>query len=484
LAPSWQGEGGHRFSTNTSELRISGQYALALECRSGAGSVFQDIKPTLAQNQYYTLSFWYLPQVGDVALTVKIDGLGLTSQQSTTVAARTRATPGAPNSVRASLGSLPTLWVNEVLPDNPSGISDQNGQRDPWIELYYSGSRSLNLADLYLSDDLASPMKWAFPQAATLNPGQFILVWADGQPEQTSAAEWHASFRLSPTNGTVYLSRMQNGLLRVVDYLRYSDMVSGQSVGALPDGNQHGKQALFLPTPKASNSSQPATPMVVINEWMASNTLTLADPADGDFEDWFELYNTGSTPVDLSGFTLTDNFTNSTKWTIPNGTVIAPKGFVLVWADEETEQNGAGADLHVNFKLSRTGEEIGLYDTRGNPVNSVRFGVQTDDKSEGRLPDGSASVTRLALATPRSSNGGTVPGKDIRISAIGVAGGQVILRFTSEAGRSYQVQFKDDLAQPVWANLGAPVTAAGSTTQITDTLPSQTVRRYYRVVGL
>ena len=47
--------------------------------------------------------------------------------------------------------------------------------------------------------------------------------------------------------------------------------------------------------------------LVRINEWMAANNGVARDPADGNAEDWFELYNTGVAPADLSGFFLTDD---------------------------------------------------------------------------------------------------------------------------------------------------------------------------------
>src|SRR2546428_8502739 len=52
-----------------------------------------------------------------------------------------RYTPGAPNSVRASLPAIPKLWLNEIVPDNLSGATDRFGHHHPWCELY-SGSGS------------------------------------------------------------------------------------------------------------------------------------------------------------------------------------------------------------------------------------------------------------------------------------------------------------------------------------------------------
>ena len=74
-----------------------------------------------------------------------------------------------------------------------------------------------------------------------------------------------------------------------------------------------------------------AAAAVRINEFMASNRTTVADE-DGDFEDWIELHNTGAQAVDLGGWGLSDSNSNPFKWTFAPGTVIAPNGYLLVWA--------------------------------------------------------------------------------------------------------------------------------------------------------
>ena len=54
---------------------------------------------------------------------------------------------------------------------------------------------------------------------------------------------------------------------------------------------------------------------IIISEFMADNKKTLAD-VDGDFSDWIEIYNTGATNVNLSGWALTDDSTvpPALKW--------------------------------------------------------------------------------------------------------------------------------------------------------------------------
>ena len=140
---------------------------------------------------------------------------------------------------------------------------------------------------------------------------------------------------------------------------------------------------------------------------MADNANTLADPADNDYEDWFELYNAGIKPVDLGGYYLTDTLTNKFQFRIPSTGryIIPPRGFLLVWADNEPGQNNTNRpDLHVNFKLDKDGEAIGLFGADGEVVDYITFGAQSTDLSMGRYPDGGANFSFMAASSPRASN--------------------------------------------------------------------------------
>jgi hypothetical protein len=227
----------------------------------------------------------------------------------------------------------------------------------------------------------------------------------DGQPEQSTSVEWHTGFRLTEGSGSLALARLFHGQPQVMDYLNYSDLPAGISFGAWPDGQPIERQAFFYATPGGPNDPSVAPLQIAINEWMASNTRTLADPADGQFDDWLELYNAGPDPANLAGYFLTDRLGDPFRFRIPAGYVIPPGGFLLVWADSQPGQNRAERpDLHVSFRLERDGEAIGLFAPDGVLVDAVTFGRQTNDVSQGRLPDGAASFQFLRSATPRQSN--------------------------------------------------------------------------------
>jgi hypothetical protein len=412
LTGPWNLTANSAASSISTAVKHSGNAALHLVCNAGGttqtDSVWQNTI-ALASGSQYTLSYWFLPNPNGGTLTIRLSGSGVRSDQNIApaqIVTGSQYTPGAPNSVTTALASFPPLWLNEVQPNNLSGIQDNFGDRDPWVELFNSGTNVLDLGGFYLSDNYSNLTRWPFPTGTLVNPGQFRLVWLDNEPAETSGANLHAGFRASPTNGSVVLTRISGNLTSVVDYLNYTPLNNDRSYGAFPDASPAKRRVFFYATPGAANNNAwPAVP-VTINEWMASNTRTVFDPADGKYDDWFELHNSGPTPVDLSGYTLTDNFTNKTQFTIPAGYSVPAGGFLLVWADNDTGQNNANSpQLHVNFKISQAGDDLWLFAPNGTNVDGVTFGPQTNDISQGRWPDGnSGQFYFLTTPTPAAAN--------------------------------------------------------------------------------
>ncbi|MFK8104353.1 MAG: CotH kinase family protein [Saprospiraceae bacterium] len=141
-----------------------------------------------------------------------------------------------------------------------------------------------------------------------------------------------------------------------------------------------------------------------INEFLASNNATYDDEY-GEFDDWIEIYNAGSTPVDLGGMYLTDNLSDPTKLQIPTGnpssTTLAAGEFFVFWFDGQPEQG----IFHVDAKLKASGEQLGLWASDGlTVIDSFTYGAQTVDISQGRQPDGSSSWNFFSTPTPGSEN--------------------------------------------------------------------------------
>ena len=54
-----------------------------------------------------------------------------------------------------------------------------------------------------------------------------------------------------------------------------------------------------------------------ITEFLANNKESIEDE-DGDASDWIEIFNSGSDPVSLDGYFLTDDSGALTKWRFPS----------------------------------------------------------------------------------------------------------------------------------------------------------------------
>ena len=158
---------------------------------------------------------------------------------------------------------------------------------------------------------------------------------------------------------------------------------------------------------------------LVINEFMAKNNSDSGIRDEwGNYDDWIEIHNYGNEAINIAGMHLTDNPVDQPLpwWDVPSdnpsATTIPAGGYLLIWADEQQSQG----TLHTSFALSGSGEQIGLYDADENLIDSITFGSQEQNKSYGRLPDGSDNWQILDNPTPGKSNG--IPPSSIIISEI------------------------------------------------------------------
>jgi hypothetical protein len=495
LAPDWKLQGTNGTNTAISTVvKHGGNSSLDLRFFPNGTTtqyLYQDV-PNLGPLTTNTLSFWYLPSsntAGLLQFRISSSFRGGVDIRVPTGARPINATPGVANALTVPVGPYPLVWLNEVLPVNTSGLPDAQGEREPWIELYNSSAAPVSLDGLFLSDDYGNLSKWAFPAGSTLAPRQYRIVFLDGEPGESTANEWHANFRLATPAGTGSIALSQTtagGAVRIADYLNFDAIAPNRSYGSCPDGQLFDRQELFFVTPGSANNCSAAPLLVRINEWMAANTGFIRNPVGGGADDWFEIYNPNDYPVDLGGAYLTDNLTNPTQDQIPdNGHyTIPPGGFLLVWADGQDAANSTShPDLHAGFSLRQAGEAIGIFASDGTLIDSVTFGAQTNNISQGRYPDGAGPIYHMIEPTPRAANRVPTGGLPPQISNLIVSGGTVNFNFTTVAGRTYRVDFKDNLNVPAWTPLGANQVATGTSLSVIDNIGVQ-AQRFYRIVQL
>ena len=143
---------------------------------------------------------------------------------------------------------------------------------------------------------------------------------------------------------------------------------------------------------------------LIINEFLASNDATYADE-QGDFDDWVELYNDSSEPINIGGMYFTDTPNDDKAYLIPNTepskTTIPAGGYLIIWCDDDQEQGV----LHVSKKLKGGGESVILINSDGTTIiDSYTYDSQTTDISMGRNIDNMDEWIFYNNPTPGAAN--------------------------------------------------------------------------------
>ena len=149
-------------------------------------------------------------------------------------------------------------------------------------------------------------------------------------------------------------------------------------------------------------------PVIRISEVMASNDSVATYPKAG-FTDWVEIFNSGDTPVDLSGWGLSNNPEKPRKWQFPDGTTIRPGEYRVILCDKDADQRG-DAQLFAPFNISKkSGEVILLTDAEGAVQDRITLPEMKTDISFGRSPE-DGGLYCFDPPTPFAANSGSFPG--------------------------------------------------------------------------
>jgi hypothetical protein len=146
-----------------------------------------------------------------------------------------------------------SLVINEFVASNnsSSGIKDEYGDYDDWIEIYNFGDTPINLAGMYLTDNLSNPTKWqipyGYPSQTTVSASGFIRFWAD---DETGEGPLHTGFNLRASGEEIGLFLDADTM---VDGIVFGEQATNISYGRYPDGDDY-LRYFAVTTPLAANN--------------------------------------------------------------------------------------------------------------------------------------------------------------------------------------------------------------------------------------
>jgi len=328
------------------------------------------------------------------------------------------------------------VHMSEILASN-TRFPNGDGRCTDYIELYNGGDISVDISG-FLLGDVEGSGRYAFPVGTVLEPGAYLTVYCDS----TVNAPGYAPFGISRAGGEVFYLIATNGA--IVDRVVTLPTDLDQSMVLEEDGWTVSR----IPTPGKPNSADQqdvqgvhndGVSAVCISEFSVANTLYFAPLHT--MCDWVELHNTSAENVDISGYILSDNVGND-KYAFPQGTVIAPGAYHLVYCAET--QDGEGL---APFGLSKQGGEMLVLKDAGGMIVEIADSLPMETGSQIRGEDG--RWTACDKPSPGFAN--TQEGHTAFLKAIGANEGAVVI---SELMSAEQLILPDAWGDfPDWAEL-------------------------------
>ncbi|MCC5917874.1 MAG: CotH kinase family protein [Cryomorphaceae bacterium] len=150
------------------------------------------------------------------------------------------------------------IYINEILAANQEGITDLDGDREDWIEIYNGSNIDIFLGGWHLSDRDNNLRMWKLPDTTTLKAGAYLLIWASGK-DTIYGEEMHTNFRISREGEPILLTNADGNL---IDRYPPVSLLPDQSYGRVPDGG-NGMHVFYTPTPGVSNQINGFPPVQV-----------------------------------------------------------------------------------------------------------------------------------------------------------------------------------------------------------------------------
>lgn len=331
------------------------------------------------------------------------------------------------------------IVINEICPSNISIIQNADGKYADWIELYNKGNTTIDLSGYGLTDETREPYEFKFI-SQQLAPGERLLIFADDSTSNVLINHYEM-----PVNGNGSWKYMLGSATLDTNWRNLSFNDNSWNSGNGSIGFSDGDDATVI-TPTVSvmmRKTFTADPTQILNailmmdfddgfvaylngveiaranmsglgqrpEWNAlATTAHEAEVYQGLQPDSFYINTDLLQSLLVNGSNVLaiethDAFAFQTDMSSLPYLFFGMKNSGTTYANPPSWFHGAtGSYYYADFKLSKTGETVYLYDSFGNVIDQVSYPSLTNDISYGRIPDGNVSLCFIDSPSPESSN--------------------------------------------------------------------------------
>jgi hypothetical protein len=254
-----------------------------------------------------------------------------------------------------------------------------------------------------VTDSLPDPLKHYLYNDSVdmiIPPGGYKVLWADNESFEGVN---HLDFKLSSSGEAFGIFQLVGNEIVALATTEFPEQPKGFSTARIPNGIGPFLNTPTI-TPGAPNTQPALVSGLVINEFSAVSGF--ATDGYGEHDDWVELYNAGSTPINLGWLFISDSLNHKLKHPLYNDSlpiIIPPGGYQVLWSDNQPEQ---GFD-HLGFKLSSSGESIGIFQFVGADtveVTSMKYEEQLGGFAYARIPNVTGQFEFTYAGTPGHGN--------------------------------------------------------------------------------
>ena len=278
----------------------------------------------------------------------------------------------------------------EKKPEYKLVINEVNSSPDDWIEVMNLGTGTMDLSGYEIRDN-SDDHRWKFPEETVIESGALFVVDANSMGKvynDESDTYVEGTFESAIGIGSGDSIRIYDTDGQLVDECSWTEHASYDgdaalaSIGRYPDGT--GSFALMKETKGTQNEWY--QPNIVINE--------VESDCEDVVSDWVEIYNAGTTDVDISGWYLFDNDPvghASDITPVADGTILLPGEFYTFEINKD-----------FTFGLGKNDKVI-IYNKDGVVIDEFEW----NGHAEGvyaRVPDGTGEFVDFATATKGKLN--------------------------------------------------------------------------------